>query len=30
MSRFRPTGLLDWTFAIALVLKGLDGVLERC
>ena len=28
MSRFRPSGLLDWTFAVALVLKGLDGVLE--
>ena len=28
MSRFRPTGVLDWTFAIALVAKGLDGVLE--
>jgi uncharacterized membrane protein len=28
MSRFRPRGLLDWTFEIALVLKGLDGVLE--
>jgi uncharacterized membrane protein len=28
MSRFRPRGLLDWTFEIALILKGLDGVLE--
>jgi uncharacterized membrane protein len=24
----RPSGWLDWTFAVALVLKGLDGVLE--
>lgn len=28
MTRFRPSGLLDWTFEIALILKGLDGVLE--
>lgn len=28
MTRFRPAGLLDWTFEIALILKGLDGVLE--
>lgn len=28
MSRFRPAGLLDWTFEIALVLKGIDGLLE--
>ena len=28
MGRFRPTGVLDWTFEIALVFKGLDGVLE--
>lgn len=26
--RFRPSGLLDWTFEIVLVLKGLDGILE--
>lgn len=24
----RPSGLLDWTFEIALILKCLDGVLE--
>ena len=28
MNRFRPSGLLDWTFEIALVFKGLDGLLE--
>ncbi len=28
MTRFRPSGLLDWTFEIALIVKGLDGVLE--
>ena len=28
MTRFRPSGLLDWTFEIALILKGLDGILE--
>jgi uncharacterized membrane protein len=28
VSRLRPSGLLDWTFEIALVIKGLDGVLE--
>ena len=28
LSRFRPSGLLDWTFAIALIFKGLDGLLE--
>lgn len=28
MSRFRPSGLLDWTFEIALIFKGIDGVLE--
>ncbi len=28
MTRFRPSGLLDWTFEIALFLKGLDGILE--
>ncbi len=28
MSRFRPSGLLDWTFEIALIFKGLDGLLE--
>jgi uncharacterized membrane protein len=28
VTRFRPSGLLDWTFEIALVIKGLDGVLE--
>ncbi len=26
--RFRPAGWLDWTFEIALILKGIDGVLE--
>lgn len=28
MSRFRASGPLDWTFEIALILKGLDGLLE--
>lgn len=28
MTRFRPSGLLDWTFEIVLVFKGLDGILE--
>jgi uncharacterized membrane protein len=28
VSRLRPSGLLDWTFEIALVVKGLDGLLE--
>jgi uncharacterized membrane protein len=28
MSRFRPSGWLDWTFEIFLILKGLDGLLE--
>jgi len=28
VSRFRPSGVLDWTFEIALILKGLDGLLE--
>ena len=28
MTRLRPSGPLDWTFEIALILKGLDGVLE--
>jgi uncharacterized membrane protein len=28
VTRFRPAGLLDWTFEIALIFKGLDGVLE--
>ena len=28
MKRFRPSGLLDWTFEIALIFKGIDGVLE--
>ncbi len=28
MSRFRPAGWLDWTFEVALLFKGLDGVLE--
>ena len=28
MSRFRPSGWLDWTFEIFLILKGLHGVLE--
>jgi uncharacterized membrane protein len=28
VDRLRPTGLLDWTFAVFLVLKGLDGLLE--
>ena len=28
MSRFRPSGLLDWTFEIAVIFKGIDGVLE--
>jgi len=28
VTRFRPSGWLDWTFEIALILKGLDGVLE--
>ena len=28
MTRFRPSGLLDWTFEIALIFKGLDGILE--
>lgn len=28
VSRFRPSGLLDWTFEIALVVKAIDGVLE--
>ena len=28
VSRFRPSGFLDWTFEIALIFKGLDGLLE--
>jgi len=28
VSRFRPSGLLDWTFEIALIFKGFDGLLE--
>ena len=28
MTRFRPSGWLDWTFEAFLILKGLDGVLE--
>jgi uncharacterized membrane protein len=28
MSRFRPSGFVDWTFEVGLILKGLDGVLE--
>jgi uncharacterized membrane protein len=28
VKRFRPSGLLDWTFEIVLILKGLDGILE--
>ena len=28
MSRFRPSGWLDWTFEVALIFKGLDGLLE--
>jgi uncharacterized membrane protein len=28
MKRFRPSGLLDWTFQFALIFKALDGVLE--
>ena len=28
MSRYRPTDRLGWVFEIALILKGLDGVLE--
>ncbi len=28
MTRFRPSGPLDWTFEIALIFKGLDGLLE--
>jgi uncharacterized membrane protein len=28
VSRFRRTGLLDWTFEVALIFKGLDGLLE--
>lgn len=26
--RFRPAGWLDWVFEVALILKGIDGVLE--
>jgi len=26
--RFRPSGWLDWTFEIALIFKGIDGLLE--
>ncbi len=28
VARFRPSGVLDWTFEIALVFKAIDGVLE--
>jgi uncharacterized membrane protein len=28
MSRFRPHGVLDRTFEVSIILKGLDGVLE--
>src|SRR4029453_5462626 len=28
MSWFRPRGLLDQTFEVGIILKGLDGVLE--
>ena len=28
VTRFRPSGWLDWTFEIFLILKGLDGLLE--
>jgi uncharacterized membrane protein len=28
VSRLRPSGPLDWTFEVALILKGLDGLLE--
>jgi uncharacterized membrane protein len=28
VSRLRPSGWLDWTFEVVLILKGLDGVLE--
>ena len=28
VKRFRPSGLLDWTFEIALIFKGIDGALE--
>lgn len=28
MSRQRPSGWLDWSFTVALALKGIDGLLE--
>jgi len=28
VKRFRPSGVLDWTFEIVLIVKGLDGILE--
>jgi len=28
VSRFRPRGLLDWVFEVALIFKGIDGLLE--
>ncbi len=28
MRSFRPSGPLDWTFEIVLIVKGLDGILE--